>query len=251
MNVENYLVNLELITDYQDYYQGSYFVVFLSKDCPYCKKWIPLLNIMNTQNDLPQVTGIMSLTQDEMETFKTEQRVRFPVVSMDKLLFGYMVDAFPTAILIEDGIIFSKWQGQIPEEFLDRIKQYYEKALSAKTQPNGFIKPPEESIPLKLSKTTISPAHHYLQIDDFLSTEEWSSLFDYALTQQSAFTPSTTSTNESDYRQSMILHSLPEFSELMVKRILSIIPNLHRELELEPFIVSQVETQLTAHNDGN
>jgi Rps23 Pro-64 3,4-dihydroxylase Tpa1-like proline 4-hydroxylase len=234
-----------------DLQQGSHFVVFFSKNCPYCKKWIPLLNITNTQKDLPQLTGIMSLSDEEIEEFKTEQRVRFPVVSMDKLLFGYMVDAFPTAILIEDGIISSKWEGQIPEEFLDRIKQYYEKALSAKTQPNGFIKPPEESIPLKLSKTTISPAHHYLQIDDFLSTEEWSRLLDYTLTQQSAFTPSTTSTNESDYRESMILDSLPEFSELMVKRILSIIPNLQRELELEPFIVSQVETELTAHNDGN
>lgn len=236
---------------FHDLQKGSHFVVFLSPGCGGCHKWVPFLNIMNTQKDLPQVTGIMSLSDEEIEEFKTEQRVRFPVVSMDKLLFRYMVDAFPTAILIEDGIISSKWIGQIPEEFVNRIKQYYEKALLAKTQPNGFIKPPEESIPLKLSKTTISPAHHYLQIDDFLSTDEWSRLLDYTLTQQSAFTPSTTSTNESDYRQSMILHSLPEFSELMVKRILSIIPNLHRELELDPFIVSQVETELTAHNDGN
>ena len=234
-----------------DLQQGSHFVVFLSKNCPYCKKWIPLLNIMNTQKDLPQVTGIMSLTQEEIETFKTEQRVRFPVVSMDKLLFGYMVEAFPTAILIEDGIISSKCEGRIPEEFLDRIKQYYEKALVTKTKQNGSIKSPEPFIPLNLSKTTISPAHHYLQIDDFLPTEEWNRLLNYALNQQSAFTPSATSTNEPDYRQSMILHSLPEFSELMVKRILSIIPHLHRELELEPFIPSQIETQLTAHNHGN
>ncbi|MFP4412716.1 peroxiredoxin family protein [Coleofasciculus sp.] len=202
-----------------DLQQGSHFVVFLSKNCPYCKKWIPLLNIMNAQKDLPQVTGIMSLTQEEIETFKSEQRIRFPVVSMDKLLFGYMVEALPTAVLIEDGRISSKWIGRIPEEFINRIKQYYEKALVTKTKQNGFIKSPEPFIPLKLSKTTISPAHHYLQIDDFLPTEEWNRLLNYALNQQSAFTPSATSTNEPAYRQSMILHSLPEFSELMVKRI--------------------------------
>jgi hypothetical protein len=80
----------------QDLQKGSHFVVFLGKDCPYCHRWVPFLNMMNTQKDLPQVLGIMSVTAEELESFKEEQMVRFPLVSMDKLLFGYMVDAFPT-----------------------------------------------------------------------------------------------------------------------------------------------------------
>lgn len=113
----------------QDLQKGSHFVVFLGKDCPYCHRWIPFLNMMNTQKDLPQVLGIMSINAEELESFKEEQMVRFPLVSMDKLLFSYMVDAFPTAVLIENGVITNKWIGVIPEEFLDRIKQIYEQVI--------------------------------------------------------------------------------------------------------------------------
>ncbi|NEQ76553.1 MAG: hypothetical protein F6K23_28090 [Okeania sp. SIO2C9] len=118
-----------------DLQKGSHFVVFLSRDCPYCKRWIPFLNMMNTQKDLPQVLGIMSAKNEDLDEFKEEQMVRFPLVTMDKLLFGYMVDAYPTAVSIEDGIITEKWIGEIPEEYLDRIKQIYEKAIfKSKTQ---------------------------------------------------------------------------------------------------------------------
>jgi thioredoxin-related protein len=114
--------------------QGSHFIVFLSKDCPYCKRWIPFLNVMDTQKDLPQVLGIISVTTEELEAFKDEQRVRFPLVTMDKLLFNYMVDAYPTAVLIKDGIITEQWIGEIPEQFLDRIKQVYERMLFSGNQ---------------------------------------------------------------------------------------------------------------------
>lgn len=110
----------------QDLQQGSHFVVFLGKECPYCKKWVPLLNVMSTQKDLPNITGIMSLTNEEIEAFKAEYLIRFPVVQMNKLLFGYMVEGVPTAVLIEDGLITNTWMGEIPQEFFDRIKQFYE-----------------------------------------------------------------------------------------------------------------------------
>ena len=113
----------------QDLQQGSHFVVFLDKDCPYCKRWVPFLNMMNTQKDLPEVLAIMSLANEDLAAFKEEQMVRFPIVSMDKLLLSYMVDAFPTAISIEDGRITNKWIGIIPEDFLERIKQVYEQVI--------------------------------------------------------------------------------------------------------------------------
>ncbi len=109
-----------------DLQTGSHFVVFLGKDCPYCKQWVPLMNVMNTQQDLPNVTSIMSITEEEIAAFKAEHLVRFPVAQMNKLLFGYMVDAVPTAVLIEDGIISNKWEGEMPKEFFERIKQFYE-----------------------------------------------------------------------------------------------------------------------------
>lgn len=118
----------------KDLQKGYHFVVFLSKDCYYCKKWIPFLNVMNTQQDLPQVLGILSVNDEELETFQDEQMVRFPLVSMDKLLFSYMVDAYPTAILIENGVIYNKWIGEIPEQYLEKIKQFYERVIFQKKE---------------------------------------------------------------------------------------------------------------------
>ncbi len=113
----------------QDLQQGSYLVVFLTKNCPHCKKWVPLLNVMSTQKDLPNVLGILSLTNEEIEAFKAEHLVRFPIVRMDKLLFGYMANAFPTIVVVEEGVISNKLTGDIPKEFFDRIRQFYENVV--------------------------------------------------------------------------------------------------------------------------
>jgi drug/metabolite transporter superfamily protein YnfA len=118
----------------QNCQQGSHFVVFLSPDCGGCKRWLPLLNVMNTHQNLPQVMGILPISNHELETFKVEQMVRFPLVAMDKLLFSYMVDAYPTAVLIENGVITNKWEGEIPKEFLDKIKQSYESLILPNAQ---------------------------------------------------------------------------------------------------------------------
>ncbi|MFN7412601.1 MAG: cupin-like domain-containing protein [Dolichospermum sp.] len=123
-----------------DLQRGSYFIVFFSQTCGYCKRLVPFLNMMQTQKSLPQVLGILSISNDEIEAFKMEQRARFPVISMDKLLFRYMADAFPTAALIENGQIVSKWIGEIPPEFLDKIKQSYEAAILGKS---STVKQPE------------------------------------------------------------------------------------------------------------
>lgn len=123
----------------QDLQQSSHFVVFLGKDCPYCKQWVPLLNVMSTQKDLPNVIGILALSDEEIEAFKAEHLVRFPIAGMDKLLFGYMVDSYPTAVLIEDGVISNKWLGEIPKEFFNRIRQFYESVVfNSKSKARHF-----------------------------------------------------------------------------------------------------------------
>jgi hypothetical protein len=110
---------------------GSYFVVFLSQECPYCKLWVPLLNVMDTQKDLPRVLGVMSLTGSDMDAFKAQHLVRFPLVSMPRLLFHSMTDAFPTAVLIEHGVITDRWVGEIPRVYFDRIRRFYESIVPA------------------------------------------------------------------------------------------------------------------------
>jgi len=94
-------------------------------------------------------------------------------------------------------------------------------------------------------------ASDYVQIDNFLTVEEKNRLLDYVLQQESAFVSTTTSTGDLDYRRSMILYSFPEFSQLIVNRIKAILPDVFRRLGLSPFPLSEIESQLTSHNDGN
>lgn len=106
--------------------QGEHFIVFLSQDCPYCKRWVPFLNIMNAQSHLPDVTGIMLLNQAEIEEFKTKHLAHFPVVTMNKLLYSNMVEGVPTAALVKDSKIEGVTVGEIPPEYAKEIQRFYQ-----------------------------------------------------------------------------------------------------------------------------
>ncbi len=91
----------------------------------------------------------------------------------------------------------------------------------------------------------------YVQIDNFLSSEEHKKLLKYVLTKESEFLPTSTSTNDVNYRRSMVLYSFPDFSDMIVRRVRAMIPDIISKLDIPSFSISQIEAQLTAHNDGN
>ena len=115
------------------------------------------------------------------------------------------------------------------------------------TEPAFFLQQTEE-VQSHPGQVLVSD---YVQIDNFLTREEKKQLLDYVLQQESAFVSTSTSTGDLDYRRSMILHSFPEFSQLMVNRIQAILPDVFRKLNLSPFPIAEIESQLTSHNDGN
>lgn len=88
-----------------------------------------------------------------------------------------------------------------------------------------------------------------LQIENFLNLEEHDRLLNYTLQQEANFISTTTSTGKTAYRQSQVLYDLAEFSQLILDRIQTVLPNVVRQLNLPAFEVSQIEMQLTAHND--
>ena len=108
--------------------------------------------------------------------------------------------------------------------------------------------PTEIPTPAPVNDELIS---RYAQIDNFLTAAEKNKLIKYVLAKESEFVTTSTSTNAEDYRRSMVLHSFPEFSELMVNRIKAILPDVLRKLNIPSFPLGEIEAQLTMHNDNN
>jgi Rps23 Pro-64 3,4-dihydroxylase Tpa1-like proline 4-hydroxylase len=130
---------------------------------------------------------------------------------------------------------------------------YLQDRLSTQeTQPNPTIQLPTVSTP-RSSATPIRDdlISRYAAIDNFLTPAENQQLFDYVCQKQADFVPTTTSTNADNYRRSLVLHSFPEFRELIVNKIQKLIPDVWAKLNMEPFPIGQIESQLTMHNDGN
>ncbi len=101
-----------------------------------------------------------------------------------------------------------------------------------------------------LQPTNVIPSQ-YMQIDDFLTIAEKNMLLNYVWQRESEFVSTTTSTGDADYRRSMVLFSFPEFSDMLVNRIKAILPNVFSKFNIPAFPVSEIECQLTSHNDGN
>ncbi|WP_339376279.1 2OG-Fe(II) oxygenase [Calothrix sp. NIES-2098] len=91
----------------------------------------------------------------------------------------------------------------------------------------------------------------YLQIENFLTPDEHQQLLKYVLEKKADFVPTSTSTNAMNYRESLVLYSFPEFSELILQKIDAIIPDVITKLGLQSFAINYIESQLTAHNDGH
>ncbi|VXD23367.1 putative enzyme [Planktothrix serta PCC 8927] len=110
--------------------------------------------------------------------------------------------------------------------------------------PNSTPKVVENNI-------TILPAN-YVQIENFLTPQENREALKIALKQSSKFVDSKTTTKAINYRKSSILYAtlFPGFYELLRKKLMATIPSVLTQLNFSPFTVSQVEMQLTAHNDG-
>ncbi|MGD1849461.1 MAG: 2OG-Fe(II) oxygenase [Cyanophyceae cyanobacterium] len=91
-----------------------------------------------------------------------------------------------------------------------------------------------------------------VKIDNFLSKKENEAALKIAFDNKEKFVGSSTTTNADDYRRSSILYAThyTDFYHLLRKRLLKMMPTIMGQLDSDPFLVSQVEMQMTAHNDG-
>ncbi|MBD1823427.1 2OG-Fe(II) oxygenase [Cyanobacteria bacterium FACHB-DQ100] len=91
----------------------------------------------------------------------------------------------------------------------------------------------------------------FIQLHDFLSFEDRTNLLNYVLAREDQFAATTTSTGAINYRQSSILYYFKEYENWMIEKVKLIIPSLIEAWNIQAFSISQIEIQLTAHNDGN
>jgi len=113
------------------------------------------------------------------------------------------------------------------------------------------IKPPV--VPIQRRSTgegTIAKSPHAL-LENFVDPALLAELLSFVAAQEKKFTSSSVSTNDEDYRRSLVLHEFPRFSELFRDRIRSLTPWLAGTLGLGTFPIGDIECQLTAHNDGH
>ena len=93
-----------------------------------------------------------------------------------------------------------------------------------------------------------------VQIDGFLSQSEQSQLLQFVQQSQADFVPSELGIDNPDlsiHRRSLVLEIFPGFDKLINKKIAAILPDIFSKLGLSNFPISHLETQLTAHNDGD
>lgn len=118
------------------------------------------------------------------------------------------------------------------------------------TEPPLYVQPVvTEPKPVAVPSDVL--VSQFVQIDQFLPEAEWRQLVDYVLAQEKNFVPTSTSTQDVDYRRSQILYQFPEVAQKMRDRIRQVVPDVLEKLGLPAFAVQDIEAQLTAHNDGN
>ncbi len=135
------------------------------------------------------------------------------------------------------------------------------------TEPPMFVPQPASSIGTAASQSlsanrspqTIatplsqSDDRYHIQIEDFLSRASQQLLLNYAITNRNEYAETGPATNNQfyrDYRDSLVIY-YPQHTAILLQRLEEVLPQVMQNLGLPAFEVAQIETQLTAHNDGN
>ncbi len=186
-----------------------------------------------------------------------------PIVSVDRLkqLTNQSIDTLETLLKSPD--VSAQQKAEIAFKILEIVGVSSENLKTTiSPTPNGFSKPTPpvlktEPVPAPdyqsvIQKDTIFLPADYVFLENFLSPTENQEILDIALSKKEQFVGSSTTTQAVNYRQSSILYAtlFPEFYNLMRNKLLQTLPIILPKLNHQPFNVSQVEMQLTAHNDG-
>ena len=118
--------------------------------------------------------------------------------------------------------------------------------------PSTSTAPPTAAPPYTWGRAPVLLPPRYVKIENFLTPDDNQAALQIALANHDKFIEASTTTNANNYRQSSVLYATyyADLYHLLRKRLLKILPAVMGQLDADPFLVSQVEMQMTAHNDG-
>ena len=113
------LVNVEGFNISSKVREGKVLIIFLSSNCPACKKDVEIISRVYTNlSSKIQIYGISIEKKDDILTFANKTGIKFPVlIDVNAELFNKLqIRYFPTKFLIEDGVITKTLFGNFPNE---------------------------------------------------------------------------------------------------------------------------------------
>lgn len=97
-------------------------VSYLGPDCPYCKRWVRVLNVIHASPELPPVIAVFGSSPKAIDAFVKENGVLFPTETISAGMMRRLASGVPTTVLVEEGMIQDLWGGQMSPEFVERFK---------------------------------------------------------------------------------------------------------------------------------
>lgn len=114
---------------------------------------------------------------------------------------------------------------------------------------NGLIVKQFQQVELP---STYQQGAQFARVDNFLTPEQHQRLLEHVLAKEGEMIDSATDGGAADARKSKVICLFQgEFADLIKQRILKVMPEIIGKLGLSPFEASQIESQLTAHNEGH
>ena len=106
---------------------GDYLLVLMDADCSHCRDAVAAVNWLAEDPDLPEVFGLSFNNEDQLEKFREDLQVIFPIGHITEEDFLRLLGDgnLPRTFLVRDRVVQEVWDIEIPDE--QTVKSILEK----------------------------------------------------------------------------------------------------------------------------
>ena len=101
-----------------DLAHGDYLLILMDTDCSHCRDAVAALNWLAEDPDLPEIIGLSSNDVDQLEKFRKDLQVIFPIGHITEEDFWRLLGDgnVPRTFLVRDRVVQEVWDIEIPDE---------------------------------------------------------------------------------------------------------------------------------------